>query len=379
MDFSWTEEQARLYNETLAFAKKNLGEPLDNSEETFRQKWKECADYGIQGIFCPEQYGGAGLKPLSSALVMQALGYASKDMGFVFSLSAHIFACLAPILEFGNEVQKQKYLPGLIDGSLIAANCISEPNAGSDAFALATTAVQDGNNYILNGSKSYATNAPMADIFLVYATTGKTKGIFGINAFIVERNFNGISNGHPYKKIGLETSPLSEVFFDDCRVPIENRLSHPGAGAKIFNLSMDWERSCLFASYLGFMERQLELCIDYAKTREQFGKSISKFQAVSHKIVDMKIRLEAAKLLLYKAVSKLGSTSNNMDAAIAKLYISESAVQSSLDAIQLHGAYGIMKESGIERYLRDAVPATIFSGTSEIQRNIIARCLKLPT
>jgi alkylation response protein AidB-like acyl-CoA dehydrogenase len=255
---------------------------------------------------------------------------------------------------------------------------MTEPNSGSDAYSIVTKAVKNGNKYILNGIKTFISNAPIADILLVFAVTDKSKGFAGISAFIVEKNFPGFSVGKPLDKMGLKTSPTGEVILEDCEVPIENRLGKEGSGTAIFNAEMEWERSCLFACHLGAMERQLEACIKYARDRRQFGKPIGKFQSISHKIADMMARIELSRLILYKvAWMKTQGKKAPIESAIAKLYISESYVNSSLDAIQLHGGYGYMTEFGIERDLRDSIAGKIYSGTSEIQRNIIANWLGL--
>jgi hypothetical protein len=255
---------------------------------------------------------------------------------------------------------------------------MTEPDAGSDAYSLITKAIGKGDKYILNGTKMFVSNAPIADILLVFARTGKSKGFAGISAFIVEKDFPGFSVGKPLDKMGLLTSPMGEVILEDCEVPVENRLGKEGAGNAIFNAEMEWERSCLFACHLGAMERQLESCVKYAKERRQFGKSIGSFQSISNKIADMKVRIELSRLILYKvAWMKAQGKKAPIESAIAKLYTSESYVASSLDAIQIHGGYGYMKEFGIERDLRDSIAGKIYSGTSEIQRNIIASWLGL--
>jgi hypothetical protein len=224
----------------------------------------------------------------------------------------------------------------------------------------------------------FISNAPIADILLIFAVTDKTMGFAGISAFIVEKDFPGCSVGKALDKMGLRTSPTGEVILQDCEVPIENRLGKEGAGSAIFNSEMEWERSCLFACHLGAMESQLEACIKYAKERHQFGKPIGDFQSISNMIADMKVRIELSGLCLYRiAWMKAQGMKAPLESAISKLFISESYVASSLDAIQIHGGYGYMREFGVERDLRDAIAGKIYSGTSEIQRNIIASWLGL--
>jgi alkylation response protein AidB-like acyl-CoA dehydrogenase len=311
-------------------------------------------------------------------LAMEALGYGCRDNGLIFSLNAHMWSCATPIARFGTENQKRKYLPGLCDGSLIGVQGMTEPESGSDAFSLATSAAPKADGWLLKGSKTFITNAPVADLFVIFATIDRSKGWAGLTAFLVERHTPGLTVGEPFHKMGIRTSPMTELAFDGCWVPAESVLSKPGGGMMVFNHSMDWERSCILAHAVGTMERQLEETVAYAQQRVQFGESIGRFQAVSHKIVDMKVRLEAGRLLLYRlGWMKAQGRPTPIDTAMVKLFLSESWVQSSLDALQIHGAFGYMVESEVERQLRDALASRIYSGTSEIQRNLIARNLGL--
>lgn len=341
-------------------------------------EWKKCAEFGIQGLPVPPDYGGEGADPLTIMLAMEALGYGCKDNGLIFSLNAQMWACEVPLVLFGTEEQKRKYLPGLCAGSLVAGHGMSEPGSGSDAFALTTTAAMRGDTWVLNGSKTFVTNAPVADLFVLFATTDRSKGFAGLCAFLVERDTPGLSVGKPLSKMGLRTSPMGELFLDDCAVPAENVLGRPGAGMSVFNSSMEWERSCILASSVGAMQRQLERCIEYARTRKQFGQPIGGFQAISHKIVDMKVRLETARCFLYRLGWLMSEgKAKPLDSALVKLYLSECFVSGSLDALQVHGGYGYMAEYELEREVRDAVGSRIYSGTSEIQRNLAAAHLGL--
>jgi alkylation response protein AidB-like acyl-CoA dehydrogenase len=381
MDFSWSKEQLELRTAVVDFARQALNRDFTAREEAgvfSRDLWNECAKFGIQGMMVPEEFGGSAHDVLTTMLAMEALGYGCLDQGLLFSLHAHMWAIETPLIRFGSAAQKQAYLPRLCDGSWIGAHAMSEPDSGSDAFALRTQAERRGDRYILNGSKTFVTNAPVADLFLVFATVNRQKGMWGITAFIVEKATTGLSVGSPLDKLGLTTSPTAEVFFEDCEVPAENILGRIGQGATIFNHSMAWERSCILGSTVGAMQHELETCVEYAKTRQQFGKPIGNFQLVAAKLADMKVRLETCRLLLYRAawVHSCGET-NALDGAIAKLAISEAAVASALDAIQLHGGYGYMREYHVERHLRDNVASRLYSGTSEIQRLIVARHLGL--
>ncbi len=283
-----------------------------------------------------------------------------------------------PIFGFGTDAQKDKYLPGMCRGEIIGAHGMSEPDSGSDAYSLRTRAEKVDGGYVLNGAKTFVTNGPVADLAVVFATVNPARKMWGVTAFVVEKGTPGFSISKHIEKMGLRTSPMSELIFQDCFLPEENRIGPEGAGANIFADSMEWERSSILASHIGAMERQLETSIQYARDREQFGQSIGKNQSVANRIVDMKVRLETARLLLYKvAWLKSEGKTAVMDAALAKLYLSEAFVQSGLDAVKTLGGYGYMTEFEVERDLRDAIGGTIYSGTSDIQRNIIARLLGL--
>jgi len=381
MDFGLTDEQAALRSAVIEFArlKLNQGFPVREREGRFdRALWAECARFGIQGMPIPEEFGGGDRDPLSTLIALEALGYGCLDQGLLFSLHAHMWAIQVPLLRFGTDAQKARYLPSLVDGTMIGAHGMSEPDSGSDAFALGTRVEPCDGGYRLNGSKTFVTNAPVADVFLIFATTDRRKGMWGITAFLVDKGTPGLSVGHPLQKLGLTTSPTGEVFLEDCVVPAEAMLGRPGQGATIFNHSMAWERSCILGSTVGTMERELEACLEHARTRKQFGKPIGSLQLVAAKIADMKVRLDSCRLLLYRAAWAHGrGEPNALEGAVAKLAISTAAVESALDAIQVHGGYGYMKEYHVERHLRDNVASRLYSGTSEVQRLIIARQLGL--
>ncbi len=381
MDFEFSEEQLAFKRNAVTFAKKVLNDDVierDHDGIFSYELWKKCAEFGIQGSAVPEQYGGTGADILSTMLLMEGLGYGCKDNGLIFAMNGQMCTVQMPILRFGSDAQKDKYLPKLCSGEWIGAHGMTEPDSGSDAFSLRTSARLDGDCYILNGTKMFSTLAPVADIFLVFATVDKRKGFMGVTGFLVEKGFEGFSVGGNVSKMGLRTVPFGELILDDCKVPVQNRLGREGNGAAIFDDGVEWERSCILASLVGIMERQIERCIKYARERKQFDKPIGKFQSVANKIVDMKVRVETSRLLLYKvAWMKKTHGKATMDAAIAKLHVTESLVQCCLDAVQIHGGYGYTTEFEVERDLRDSIASTIYSGTSEIQRNIIARYLGL--
>lgn len=379
MDLGWTDEQLELRSAAVEFGRRELsaGVVEADREGAFRRDvWLRCAAFGIQGLPIPAAYGGGGKDLLTTMLVMEGLGYGGRDNGILFALNAQLWSVELPILRFGTEEQRQRYLPGLCRGELIGAHGMTEPGSGSDAYALRMRATRVDGGYRLSGSKLFVTNAPVADVAVVFATVDPTKGLGGVTAFIVERSQPGFNVGPELDKMGLRTAPMAELVLDDCFVPDANRLGPEGAGSRVFDSSMEWERSCILASHVGAMERQLEACVRYARERRQFGQPIGRFQSVSNRIADMKVRLETARLLITKvAWLKDAGRHAGIDAAIAKLYVSEAFVASSLDAIAIHGGYGYATETEVERDLRDALGGTIYSGTSDIQRLIIARWL----
>jgi alkylation response protein AidB-like acyl-CoA dehydrogenase len=379
MNFDWTDEQLALQKAVLDFARSELSRRDDgqSTDTLWRAAWEKCANFGILGLYFPQAYGGQEAGGLGTALAFEALGTVCPDAGLLFALSAQMWSVQMPIWRFGSETQKRHYLPRLINGSLIGAHGMTEPESGSDAFSLHARAARDGDSYLLNGSKTFVTSAPDADLFVIFARLENRPGIFGLTAFLVERSW-GVRVGAPIHKMGLNGAPMAELYLDDCRVPESNRLGGEGQGARIFNDSMEWERTYILAWQIGAMQRQITEAVQYARERKLSGKPISSFQAVSHRIAEMRIRLEAARLLLYHAAwLKSEGKPSSMQSAIAKVYAAEAAVASALDAIQLRGGYGYATDTGVESALRDAVGGRIYSGTSDILRNIIAHELGL--
>ncbi len=381
MDLSFTPEQLALKHEAISFARRALADDViarDRTSTFSRDLWQKCAEFGIQGSAFPAEYGGGDADIISTMLLMEGLGQACKDSGLLFAITGQMWTVQMPILRFGTEAQRQHYLPRLCSGEWIGAHGMTEAGSGSDAFSLRTTARLDGDEYVINGSKTFSTNAPHADVFVVFATVDRSKGFMGVTAFLVDRDTPGFHVGSEIEKMGLRTAPMADLYFDDCRVPAGNRLGRVGNGATIFGEAVEWERACILASVVGAMERQLEACIAYANAREQFGKPIGKFQAVANKIADMKVRLETARLIVYNAGwAKKVHGKAAVELAMAKLYVSECWQQSCMDAVQIHGGYGYTTDFEVERDLRDSIGSTLYSGTSEIQRNIIARYLGL--
>jgi alkylation response protein AidB-like acyl-CoA dehydrogenase len=378
-DFS--EERSKLHEAAIAFARASLsGDMIERDRDSHfdRAAWQACAEFGVLGMPIPQEHGGMGLGLSDLLAVMEGLGEGTRDQGLLFSLNAHLWTNSIPILLYGTDAHKQAYLPRLCDGSLIGANAASEPGSGSDIFSMRTRATRDGDHYVLNGTKTFVSNAPIADLFVAYATVNPALGVTGITAFIIERDTPGLVISRKLEKMGLRTSPMAEVVFDNCRIPVTNRLGREGRGVPIFESSMEWERGCILANCLGVMRRQLRDCIEHARTRKQFGKAIGKFQSVANRLVDMKVRLDTCRPLVYRiGEMKDANRDATVEAAVAKLYVSDCYVKSCLDAVQVFGGYGYMTEMQVERDLRDAIGSTLYSGTTEIQRNIIARGLGL--
>ncbi|MGW3471701.1 acyl-CoA dehydrogenase family protein [Saccharopolyspora sp. NPDC000995] len=371
MDFALTAAQNQRYEEILLDTRNRL----TGDVELFEDKWREAAGLGLTGLCIPAEYGGSGLGAFDTAICLEAFGRGCPDTGFVFAVCAHLLAGAVPIRDFGSTTLRRDLLPGLAVGDLIAANAITEDDAGSDTSKLSVTARRDGGSYAIDGEKSFVSNGPNADLLLTYASTSPGGGFLGISAFVVPSGLSGVALGEPFEKMGLDGCPAGRVTFRDCHVQESHRLGAEGQGSAIFAHAMNWERACLFAAYIGMMDDQLERCVAHAKQRRQFGRAIGNFQAVSHRIATMKQRLESARLLLYRACWLIDQAGDGQASAtaLAKVAVSEAAVANSLDAVQIFGAAGYLVPGGIERYLRNSVPTTLFSGTTEIQREIIAR------
>jgi alkylation response protein AidB-like acyl-CoA dehydrogenase len=376
LDFAWSEEQQDFRKEVIRFAKTELADDMierDRDEAFSRDLWDKCAKFGIHGLPIPQQYGGGGADILTTVCGLEALGYGCKDNGLLFTINAHMWSSEIPILSFGTEKQKEHYLPKLVSGEWVGVHAMTEPTSGSDAYAMRTRAERKGDRYVINGSKTFITNAPMADMVIVFANLDPSKGKAGVTGFIVDKGTPGFSISKKLHKMGLRTSPMAELALVDVEVPLENLLGKEGGGSAIFTASMEWERICIMSAKLGAMQRLLETSTKYAQERQQFGQAIGKFPAIANKIAHMDMRLEASRLLLYRAAWLKSQGRHPLrEASIAKLYIADAYVQTALDAIQIHGGYGYMTEYQIERELRDAISGKIYSGTSEIQEMIIA-------
>jgi len=384
MDFAWTDEQLALQDEASRFASQTLAQNLavldqrDAGEpDAWRGDWQKCADFGVFGLLIPKEYGGKGYDVLTAILILEAIGYGCRDNGLTLVMNGQIWAVQEPLLAFGSDDQKQRYLPGLGDGSIIGAVAMTEEDAGSNAAGLKTTASRIDGGYVLNGSKAYVGLGPACDLALVFASTSPDRGSWGISAFLVDARTEGFCSSPPQQKMGLKTTPMGELIFQNCTIPEDALLGREGSGLAIFQHAMEWERSFIFTSHVGSMHRQLDECVAFAKQRVVFGKPIDNFQSVSNRLANMKLRLETAQLLLYKAAwLKSRGQPCAAEAALVKLHLSETFVESSMDAIRIHGGKGYLSETGVERDLRDAMAGVIYSGTSDIQRQIIANLLK---
>lgn len=366
MNFELTQEQKLLQENIFETAKR-----IDQNSP-FKQRWKQLAQTGIQGICIDPEHGGSGLGALDLLLALEALGRGNKDNGLSFAIAAHTLACVIPIHKFGTSIQKKKFFPALINGELIASNAMTESESGSDVFSMQCKAERKGTGYAIQGTKTFVSNSTISDLVLTYAVTNNSKGFFGgITSFIVEKD--NYSTGPSFKKMGLESCPLGEIHFDGTVLSEDNILGKEGGGAVIFNYSMEWERICLAGIHLGAMQRVLENTIHFVNNRKSQGQTIGKFQGISHSIAEMQVLLEVSKSYAYRVAGLLDQNKNvSKEAAIVKLFVSESLKKLMLQALQIFGGYGYLSEYGIEQEVRDALAATIYSGTSEVQKNIIA-------
>ncbi|HZQ69656.1 MAG TPA: acyl-CoA dehydrogenase family protein [Terriglobales bacterium] len=376
MDFAWSEEQRQFRQEVIRFAREELNDNVidrDLNEEFSWDLWKKCAKFGIQGLPISSEYGGSQADILTTVCGLEALGYGCRDNGLIFSINAHMWSSEIPISAFGTEAQKKKYLPNLVNGEWVGVHAMTEPMSGSDAYSMRSRAERKGNCYVINGSKTFITNAQNAEFVIVFAKLDSPESAGGVTGFIVDKGTPGFTISKKLHKMGLRTSPMAELAFVDCEVPLENLLGKEGGGPAIFTASMEWERICILASHLGAMQRMLETSVKYAKERHQFGQPIGQFPPISDKIAEMDIRLETSRLVLYKAAWLKSQGKHPLrEASIAKAYVADACIKTALDAIQIHGGYGYMTEYQIERELRDAISGKIYSGTTEIQKKIIA-------
>ncbi len=379
MNFNLTKTQELFRQMIREFADKEvkpLAAEIDEQERFPEETVKKMAKLGIFGIPLPKEYGGAGGDNIMYSIAVEELSRCCATTGVI--VSAHTSLCMVPILEFGTEEQKRKYLPKLASGEWIGAFGLTEPNAGTDSSAQQTTAVLDGDEWVLNGNKIFITNAGPAELYVIIAMTDKSQGNKGISAFLVEASTPGFSVGKQELKMGIRGSSTAELIFDNCRIPKENLLGQVGRGFRIAMKTLDGGRIGIAAQALGIAQGALDETVKYTKERKQFGRPIGKFQNTQFQVADMKTKIEAARLLVRSAAFKKDEAIKNdrisysADSAMAKLYASEVAMEVTTKAVQFHGGYGYTREYPIERMMRDAKITEIYEGTSEVQRMVIA-------
>ncbi|MGX9707073.1 MULTISPECIES: acyl-CoA dehydrogenase [Laceyella] len=377
MQFRLSEEHEMMRKMVREFALQEVAPSAgerDEEERFDRSIFDKMGELGLTGIPFPEQWGGAGADYLSYVIAVEELSRVCGSIGV--TLSAHISLASWPIYKFGTDEQKERFLKPLAEGSKLGAYGLTEPGSGSDAAGMKTTAVRDGDDYILNGNKIFITNGGEAEIYVVFAVTDPTKKHKGITAFIVEKGTPGFSIGKKEKKLGIRSSPTTEIIFEDCRIPASQRLGEEGQGFKIAMMTLDGGRNGIAAQALGIAQGAFDAARDYAKERKQFGQPLSKLQAIQFKLADMATQIEAARLLTYQAAwCESEGLPYGKASAMAKLYAGDIAMQVTTEAVQIFGGYGYTREYPVERMMRDAKITQIYEGTNEIQRVVIANYL----
>ena len=374
MNYLLTEQQIMIRDLARKIAREKIKPLAAKYDETEEFAWdivKVLADSDLFGVYIPEAYGGLGGGVMDMCLVAEEL---SKACGGIALGFAGTGLGTFPILLYGNEEQKKRFLPDIAKGKRVAAFCITEAEAGSDAGSIRTTAKKDGDYYVLNGTKQWITNAGEAEVYTVIAMTDKTKGARGASAFIVEKGTKGMDFGKKEKKLGIRASATREVIFTDCKVPKANLISKEGMGFIVAMKTFDSSRPGVAAQALGIAQGAFDHAIEYARSRVQFGQPISSFQAIQHMLADMATQIEAARALVYATARMVDSGAKSVakESAMAKLFASDVAMKVTVDAVQIFGGYGYMRDYPIEKYMRDAKITQIYEGTNQIQRNVIA-------
>ena len=380
MEFSFTEEQLMFKEQAIRFARNEIAprsQDHDLRGEFDFQSFRKLGEFGILGLHFPAELGGSDADVVTTVLAGEALGEAGVDGGLTLAYGAHTFLCADTIFTHGSEAQKRKYVPKLASGEWIGCMGLTEPNAGSDVASISTRAERKGDRYVLNGNKMFITNGPIADVAVIYAKTGKDLKHAGVSAFVVDKGTPGFSAGKNLIKMGVRSSHTSELVFEDCEIPAENLIGQEGAGFLMAMQTVEWDRSALLSPFIGGMTYVLEKCLKYSRERYQFGRPIGQFQAIKHKLADIKIFLEAARSLCYRIAwcKDQGRPLNFLEAAVAKLFVGDWSLGPANDAMVLHGGYGYCHEYEVERYFRDSRLAPIGGGTSEIQKRVIAKLL----
>lgn len=375
MNFNLTEEQKMIKEMVRNFAEKEvepLAQKIDEDEIFPADNVKRMAKLGLLGMMIPQEYGGVGLDVISYVIAIEEIARYCASTAVIMSVNNSLVC--DPIYKFGTEGQKKKFLIPLARGEKLGCFCLSEPGTGSDAAAQKTVAVKKGNEWILNGTKNFITNGPQADVAIVFAMSDRTKGYKGISAFIVEKGTHGYSVGKIEKKLGIRGSSTSQIVLEDCIIPAENLLGKEGDGFKVAMSTLDGGRIGIAAQALGIARGAYEDALTYAKQREAFGQPIANFQGLQWMLADMAMKIDAARLLIWRAAMlKQNGERYTKEAAMAKLFASETAMWTVTKAVQIHGGYGYIKEYRVERFFRDAKITEIYEGTNEIQRSVIAR------
>ena len=380
MDFHFTDEQVMFKEQVIRFARKEIVPRVQEHElkgEFDAHAFRRLGDVGILGLHFPQAFGGSDADVVTTVLAGEALGEAGVDGGLTLAYGAHTFLCADTIFAHGTDAQRTAYIPKLASGDWIGCMGLTEPGAGSDVSSMTTRADKRGDRYVLNGNKMFITNGPVADVAVVYAKTGKDLKHAGISAFIVEKGTPGFSAGNNLIKMGVRTSHTSELIFEDCEIPETQLIGHEGGGFLMAMQTVEWDRSALLAPFIGGMTYVLEKCVRYARERYQFGRPIAQFQAIKHKLADIKIFIEAARTLCYRIAwcKDQGRPLNHLEAAIAKLFVGDWGLRPANDAMVLFGGYGYCHEYEVERSFRDSRLAPIGGGTSEIQKKIISKLI----
>jgi butyryl-CoA dehydrogenase len=374
MDFQLSEEHKMLKEMVRSFAEKELkpnAAEFDRTREFPYENVKKAAELNLMGVMVPEQYGGGGMDAISYVIAIEEISRGCASTGVILSVNNSLYC--HPLLTFGTEEQKQKHLIPFAKGGKVGAYCLTEPQAGSDASNLQTTAVLEGDHYILNGTKLFVTNGTAADAMVLFATTDKEKGVKGISAFIVEKNFPGCKKGKDEVKLGITCSGACEIHFDNCLVPKENLLGKEGDGFKIAMNTLEEGRLGIASQAVGIAQAVLDESVQYSKERVQFKKPIAEKQAIQWMLSDMATEIEAARLLNYKAAIAINERKRyTLESSMAKLFASEVAMRAATKGIQIFGGYGYLNEYPMERHFRDAKITEIYEGTSEIQRLIVS-------
>lgn len=380
MDFSFTEEQWMFREQVIRFARKEIVPRVQEHDlrgAFDHDSFKKLGQFGILGLHFPGELGGSNADVVTTVLAGEALGEAGVDGGLTLAYGAHTFLCADTIFAHGTDAQRKKFVPRLASGEWIGCMGLTEPGAGSDVASITTRAEKGGECYVLNGNKMFITNGPVADVAVVYAKTEKDLKHAGVSAFIVEKGTPGFSAGKSLNKMGVRSSHTSELIFEDCEIPAENLIGQEGAGFFMAMRTVEWDRSALLAPFVGGMTYVLRKCAAYARERHQFGRPIGQFQAIKHKLADIKIFIEAARTLCYRIAwcKDQGRPLNHLEAAVAKLFVGDWSLRPANDAMVLHGGYGYCHEYEVERYFRDGRLAPIGGGTSEIQKRIISKLI----